>query len=70
MIMYTYDPSLIIFGGSVRHAYPFFQETMWERINTFAYTKSLAKFRIELSELENSGILGAAGLYYDSLNTL
>jgi glucokinase len=67
MILYTYDPSLIIFGGSVRHAYPYFQETMWQRINTFAYTKSLAKFRIELSELENSGILGAAGLYFDSL---
>ncbi len=67
MILYTYDPSLIIFGGSVRHAYPWFQETMWQRINTFAYTKSLAKFRIELSELENSGLLGAAGLYFDSL---
>jgi len=68
MILYTYDPSLIIFGGSVRHAYPYFQETMWQRINTFAYTKSLSKFRIELSDLENSGILGAAGLYYDQLN--
>jgi glucokinase len=66
MIMYTYDTSLIIFGGSVRHAYPFFSRTMWERINSFAYTKSLAKFRIELSELENSGILGAGGLYYNS----
>src|SRR5664279_775580 len=68
MILYTYDPSLIIFGGSVRHAYPYFQETMWQRINTFAYTKSHSKFRIELSDLENSGILGAAGLYYDQLN--
>ena len=66
MIMYTYDTSLIIFGGSVRHAYPFFSKTMWERINSFAYTKSLAKFRIELSELENSGVLGAAGLYYNA----
>jgi glucokinase len=65
MIMYTYDASLIILGGSVRFAYPFFQETMWQRIHTFAYTKSIGKLRIELSELENSGILGAAGLYYD-----
>jgi glucokinase len=70
MIMYTYDTSLIIFGGSVRHAYPYFSKTMWERINSFAYTKSLAKFRIELSELENSGILGAAGLYYNSMKLL
>jgi glucokinase len=66
MIMYTYDTSLIIFGGSVRHAYPFFSKTMWDRINSFAFSKSLAKFRIELSELENSGILGAAGLYLNS----
>jgi glucokinase len=67
MIMYTYDVSLILFGGSVRHAYPYFQKTMWNRINTFAYTKSLERFRIGLSDLENSGILGAAGLYYDSV---
>ena len=67
MIMYTYDTPLIIFGGSVRHAYPYFNKTMWDRINTFAYKQSLARFRIELSDLENSGILGAAGLYYDSV---
>jgi glucokinase len=64
-ILYTYDISLIVLGGSVRFAYPYFQETMWQRIHTFAFTKSLEKFRIELSELSNSGILGAAGLYYD-----
>jgi glucokinase len=65
MIMYTYDPTLIILGGSVRHAYPYFQKTMWERIRTFAYTKSLARFRIEISGLDNSGLLGAAGLYFN-----
>jgi len=64
-VMYTYDPSLIIFGGSVRFAYPYFKEAMWERIRTFAFTKSIGRLRIELSELENSGILGAAALYYD-----
>lgn len=68
MIMYTYDPSLIIFGGSVRFAYPYFQETMWQRINSFAFTKSISRLRIELSELESGGILGAAALYYDSLS--
>lgn len=64
-IMYTYDPSLIIFGGSVRFAWPYFNKTMWERIHTFAFTKSIGRLHIELSELENSGILGAAALYYD-----
>jgi glucokinase len=66
MIMYTYDPTFIVLGGSVRHAYAFFQKAMWERINTFAYTRSLARFRIELSDLDNSGLLGAAGLYFNS----
>ncbi len=65
MILYTYDASLIIFGGSVRHAYPFFRECMWQRIQTFAFRKSIEGLKIELSELENSGILGAAGLYHD-----
>jgi glucokinase len=67
LIMYTYDASYIVFGGSVRHAYPYFQKTMWERIHTFAYSHSVANLKIELSELENAGILGAAGLYLDQL---
>ena len=67
MILYVYDPPLIVFGGSVRHAYPYFQQTMWERINSFAFSKSLQGLRIELSDLHNSGILGAAGLYYNAL---
>jgi glucokinase len=67
LIMYTYDASFIVFGGSVRHAYPYFQKTMWERIRTFAYGHSIANLKIELSSLENAGILGAAGLYFDKL---
>ena len=66
MILYTYDPGLIVLGGSVRFAYDFFQKTMWERIRTLAYSKSVEKLRIKISDLENSGILGAAALYYDS----
>ncbi len=67
LIMYTYDPSLIVLGGSVRFAYPYFKDAMWQRINTFAFTKSKENLKIELSVLENSAILGAAGLYYDFL---
>ena len=65
MILYTYCPELIVLGGSIRHAYSYFQKTMWERINTYVYSKTLENFRIEISELENSGVLGAAALYYD-----
>ncbi|MDQ3846338.1 MAG: ROK family protein [Bacteroidota bacterium] len=65
LVLYTYDIPFIVLGGSVRQAYPFFQRTMWERVHTFAYKKALEKVRIEVSELENSGVLGAAALYYN-----
>lgn len=68
MIMYTYDPSLIILGGSVRLAYDFYKKTLWERIRTFAFTKSAERLKIEISDLQNSGILGAAALYYDAID--
>jgi len=67
MVLYTYDPSLIILGGSVRHAYAWFEATMWNEIRKFAFGTSGMDLRIELSDLENSGILGAAGLYYDQI---
>jgi glucokinase len=67
LIMYTFDASYIVLGGSVRHAYPYFQKSMWDRINTFAYEHSIKNLTIELSDLENAAILGAAGLYYDQL---
>ena len=43
------------------------KKNMWARINTFAFGHSITNLKIELSELENAGILGAAGLYYDQL---
>lgn len=65
MILYTYDPQMIILGGSIREAYPYFEKTMWERINTLVYTNSLKNFSILVSDLKHSGILGAAALCYD-----
>lgn len=65
MILYTYCPEMIILGGSISKSYPFFQKTMWERIHTYVYSNTLNQFHLEISELENSGILGAASLYYD-----
>lgn len=67
LVLYAYDPPLIVFGGSVRHAYPYFQETMWARINSLVYAKTLENLKLEISVLDNSGILGAAGLYYDAV---
>ena len=67
MILYTYCPELIVLGGSISKSYSFFQETMWERIRTYVYSNTLNQFSLEVSNLENPGILGAASLYYDSM---
>lgn len=65
MIMYALDVELIVLGGSVRHAYPYFSSAMWKSLGSFAFKRSVERLRIEVSELENSGLLGAAALYYD-----
>jgi glucokinase len=64
-ILYCLDVELIVLGGSVRHAFPFFSKSLWESLDNFVFKRSLADLRIEVSELENSGILGAAALHYD-----
>ncbi|HUQ96651.1 MAG TPA: ROK family protein [Chitinophagaceae bacterium] len=66
-IMYTYDPSLVIFGGSVRHAYELFQKPMWQQLQTLVFPRSVARLQIKCSTLQNSGVLGAAALYYNAL---
>ena len=64
-VLYTYDPQLIVLGGSVSQAYDLFKATMWATVKTLAYGKTAERIRIETSDLKNSGILGAAALYYN-----
>ena len=66
MILYTYDTGLIILGGSVQLAFEFFEKAMWERIQTFGFPKSIEQLEVKTSALQNSGILGAAALYFDA----
>jgi glucokinase len=64
-ILYALDVELIVLGGSVRHAFPYFSKAMWKQLESFAFQKAIRNLRIEVSELQNSGILGAACQYYD-----
>jgi glucokinase len=64
-ILYALDVELIILGGSVRKAFPYFSRSLWQCIQSFAFQNAIKNLRIEVSDLENSGILGAAALYYD-----
>jgi glucokinase len=68
LLLFSLDVELITLGGSVRSAWPWFSKTMWEQVNTFPFKNSLKHLKIELSELENAAILGAASLYTDFKN--
>jgi glucokinase len=63
-ILYATDTSLIVLGGSVSKAFPFFSKAMWKQIQTFAFKKAIENLKIEVSQLGNSGILGAAALCF------
>ena len=65
-ILYAYDPEIIILGGSLTKAYDFFKPAMFGAIQNFDYRNVLTNLKIEISELENSAIYGAAALYLNS----
>ena len=67
VVLYTYDPDLIVLGGSIAKDYDLFCESMWESIYTFAYRSVIKKLNIKPSETEHSAVLGAAALYLDHL---
>lgn len=61
-VLYTYDPEVIILGGSIAKAYPFFKQTMFESMADFAYPVTLRRLKIFQSQNENIALLGAAAL--------
>ena len=66
MIMFAVDPEVIVLGGSVCKSFSFYKNEMWKSIRSFAYSKSVEKLKIEISENNHIAILGAAALYLDA----
>ena len=65
--LYSFDPQIVILGGSVSKAFPFFKKSMMERmIASFAYQHALRRLVIEGSELPDIALLGAAALHLDA----
>lgn len=60
MIMFAYDPSVIILGGSIAKAFNLYSEPMWRVINEFPYPKSVENLNLYATDLDHPGILGAA----------
>jgi glucokinase len=66
VVMYAADPEIIILGGSVSRSYRFFQESLWASVREFAYSITVENIIIEISEVENIALLGAAALFFDA----
>jgi len=45
-VLYAYDPEIIVLGGSVTKAYPFYEKRMREKLKTFHFQNSLKKLVI------------------------
>ncbi|MDR0348303.1 MAG: ROK family protein [Tannerella sp.] len=64
MVMYTVDPEMIVFGGSVAEAHRLYEASLYENIQDFGYPNAVKKLRIFFSGIASPGILGAASLCY------
>jgi|TARA_R110001599_G_scaffold150929_4_gene335391 glucokinase len=65
VVMYAYDPEVIVLGGSVSKAFSFFQESMFKAMEDFAYPNSIRNLKIKTTERKSVAVLGAAALVLD-----
>lgn len=61
-VLYAYDPEVIVLGGSISKAYPFFKDAMLASMQDFAYPVTLRRLKIFQSQREGIALLGAAAL--------
>jgi glucokinase len=65
-LLYAYDPEIIVLGGSVSKAYPYFEKRMREGMKAFHFQNSLKRLKIVQSKKANIAVLAAASLCLDS----
>jgi glucokinase len=64
--LYAYDPELIVLGGSVSKAWPFFAQALRRGLDAFVYRHALARVVIKPSRKAKIAVLGAAALCLDA----
>jgi glucokinase len=65
-VLYAYDPEIIVLGGSVSKAYPYFEKRMREGLKAFHFQNSLKHSKIVQSKKANIAVLAAASLCLDN----
>ncbi len=61
-IFYALDPQIIVLGGAVSKAFPFFAEEMRHVLTQTPFRNAVGKLKIKVSEEPNIAVLGAAAL--------
>lgn len=67
IVLYAYDPQIVILGGSASRAYPLFEQAMRERLQSYAYPHALRRLQIARSETDEVALLGAAAIYLNQV---
>jgi glucokinase len=65
-LLYAYDPEIIVLGGSVSKAYPYFEKRMREKLKSFHFQNTLKRLKIAQSRKANIAVLAAASLCLDN----
>lgn len=67
-VLFALAPEAVIFGGSVSRSYQLFEPGLrWVMENEFPYQRLWKALKIEISDLENSAVLGASSLVLEVL---
>lgn len=62
-VAYTYDPEVVVLGGSLAKAFPYFEATMRQSMMDFAFPESMKRMHVFVSQLNDVAMLGAASLF-------
>jgi glucokinase len=68
IVLYAYDPEIVILGGSVSLAYPLFERAVRERLQSHAFPHALRRLEIVCTETNDVALLGAAAIYLNSVD--
>ncbi len=62
-LLHVVAPEAVFIGGSIKDAFPFFEDAVLEVLDTFPYKRVLDGFVIERSDMNEVAIMGAAAVY-------
>jgi glucokinase len=66
LVLYAYDPEMIVLGGSCAKAFRHWEQPMREGLKRFAYPGALEHLRIEVSQNPSIAVFGATALCLDA----